>query len=87
MNDIIQGTESIDTFLNGRTSFSCKRTSIKQDFYLVPVKIAKLVGKPKSWLQGWSERLIKTPSSSPAVLSGGKREEKVGVINNVFTAH
>ena len=48
---------------------------------------SKIVGKPKSWLQGWSERLIKTPSSSPAVLSGGKREEKVGVINNVFTAH
>ena len=48
--------------------------------------VGKIDRKPKSWLQRWSERLIKTPSS-PAVLSGGKREEKVGVINNVFTAH
>ena len=65
--------------------------SMSIDFTFVTCKISFFFGSlsqnPKSWWQRWSERLIKTPSSLPAVLSGGKREEKVGVINNVFTAH
>ena len=65
--------------------------SMSIDFTFVTCKISFFSGSlsqnPKSWWQRWSERLIKTPSSLPAVLSGGKREEKVGVINNVFTAH